>query len=581
MPLPIVRITAMLLVLFTWGSLGTDAVDLYQLGPDSLARHPGVPKGRVEAFDFAESKVFAGTTRGCWLYIPAQYDGAKPAALMVFQDGHAYVSETGQVRVPIVFDNLIASGEMPVTIGLFINPGHQGGDGPPANGWGNRSNRSFEYDTLSSDYARFLIEELIPDVTKKWNLNLINDPAMHAICGMSSGGICAWTAAWERPDYFQKVLSHIGSFTNIRGGDVYPGMIRKTERKPIRVFLQDGANDLNNAHGSWPLANQQMARSLAYMGYEFKFEFGNGAHNGKHGGAIMPDSLRWLWNPVVHPERKVDSTDVIEQVPWELVGEGYQFTDAACAHPNGDFYFSDLPSGTVYRVRAATGKPEPWLEKGPKISGMKFGPDGHLYAAVQGYLDDQPGGTRKRIVRIDSNTREIIEITNSVEPNDLVVSPSGWIYYTDTAAGAVAHLPITARGFSGPAPAVRGIVKPNGIALSADGTRLVVSEYGGVHAWSYDLDDAGEVSGGQRNLKLLKPENKPNSGGDGMTLDASGTAWITSHAGIQVFGRDGKLSRILAPPQAKAIVSCARAGSFGEYLYVCCSDKVYRVNVSR
>ena len=122
MPLPIVRITAMLLVLFTWGSLGTDAVDLYQLGPDSLARHPGVPKGRVEAFDFAESKVFAGTTRGCWLYIPAQYDGAKPAALMVFQDGHAYVSETGQVRVPIVLDNLIASGEMPVTIGLFINP---------------------------------------------------------------------------------------------------------------------------------------------------------------------------------------------------------------------------------------------------------------------------------------------------------------------------------------------------------------------------------------------------------------------------------------------------------------------------
>lgn len=553
--------------------------DLYELGPDSLQRHPGVPEGKVVRFDFHQSEVFQGTTRACWLYIPAQYDGSKPAALMVFQDGHAYVGERGQMRVPIVFDNLIARGDMPITIGLFINPGHRGGDGPDANGWGSRNNRSFEYDTPSGDYARFLIDELIPYITTKWDLNLTDNPEMRAICGMSSGGICAWTAAWERPDYFQKVLSHIGSFVNIRGGYIYPAIMRKTDRKPIRVFLQDGSNDLNNDHGNWPLANIQMARSLAYVGYDFHFVFGDGGHNGNHGGAILPESLKWLWKPAVEEDPKtiVDKVQ-IENPDWELVGEGYQFTDAACAHSNGDFYFSDLPSGTIYRVPTSTAKPEIWLEKGPKVSGMKFGPDGHLYAAVQGFLD-QDRNNRKSIVRIHSETRSITEIANNVNPNDLVVTDSGWIYFTDTGAGAVVHVPITARGLSRPAPVARGIARPNGIALSQDGKRLIVSEYGGQHAWTFDLGEDGYVSGGEKDRLLFKPEDRADTGGDGMTMDIKGRTWITSAAGIQVFDAEGKLHQILARPQDKGTVSCALAGRHFEYLYVCSSDKIFRLKL--
>jgi enterochelin esterase family protein len=267
------------------------AADDYKLGADSKEQR-GVPRGKVTKHTWT-STIFPGTVRDYWVYVPAQYDGKRPACVMVFQDGVWYVDCKGQFRVPTVFDNLIHQKAMPVTIGIFLNPGTvpAGRSGQKA-----RDNRSFEYDTLSDQYARFLEKELLPAVGKKYKLR--KGAANRAIGGISSGGICAFTVAWQRPDLFGKVLSHVGSFTNIRGGDVYPGLIRKTERKPIRVFLQDGSNDLDNLHGNWPLANQQMAAALKYAKYDYKFVFGDGGHNGKHGGAILPASLRWLWRGV-------------------------------------------------------------------------------------------------------------------------------------------------------------------------------------------------------------------------------------------------------------------------------------------
>jgi enterochelin esterase family protein len=275
--------------------------DEYQLGPDSH-RKEGVPQGKVTEHVWKDSEVFPGTIRRYWVYVPQQYDGSQPAAVMVFQDGHAYVGEEGQFRAPVVMDNLIHEGAMPVTIGIFIDPGHKKDELPPKPGWNPRpENRSFEYDTLSADYATFLLDEILPAVGKEYKLT--DNPELRGICGISSGGICAFTVAWERPDAFRKVLSHVGSFTNIRGGHVYPALIRKTEKKPLRVFLQDGSGDLDNAHGNWPLSNQQMAAALKYAGYDHQFVYGSGAHNGIHGGAILPDSLRWLWRGSKQAER--------------------------------------------------------------------------------------------------------------------------------------------------------------------------------------------------------------------------------------------------------------------------------------
>jgi len=280
-------IPAFLLAVLSSGAL---AADEFKLDP-LAAEKPDVPHGTVTKMEPWTSGIYEGTVRDWWIYAPAQYSAEKPASLMVFQDGHDYVNLKGHWRVPTVFDNLIARGDMPVTIAVFINPGHDG-KSKPQSPW-RVSNRSVEYDTLGDKYSRFLLEEIIPEVRKKYRLT--DNPAGWAIGGASSGGICSFTAAWERPDRFGKVFSTIGSFTNIRGGNVYPYLVRVTERKPIRIFLQDGSNDIDNQFGSWPLANEMMAASLRYMKYDMEFVMGEGAHNSNHAGSIFPEAMKWLW----------------------------------------------------------------------------------------------------------------------------------------------------------------------------------------------------------------------------------------------------------------------------------------------
>ena len=266
-----------------------------QLGPDSQVQE-GVPKGRVEGPFTFKSKVLAITVRRYWVYVPAQYQADKPACVLVFQDGARAINPRGALRVPTVMDNLIAKKEMPVTIGIFITPGQRGEDFPETIGTGNPNNRSVEYDSLGDAYARFLVEEMLPEVGKTYKLT--DDPEGRAIGGASSGAICAWTVAWERPDQFRKVISMIGSFTDIRGGHVVPDLVREADKKPIRVFVQDGAQDNRNERNpkrDWHLQNRAMVAALQEKGYDMKHVFGEGGHSDNHGGAILPDILRWIW----------------------------------------------------------------------------------------------------------------------------------------------------------------------------------------------------------------------------------------------------------------------------------------------
>ena len=288
----------------------------YQLSPDSLPQ-AGVPKGKLEGpFQF-RSRIIAGTVRRYWIYVPAQYTGEQPANVLVFQDGQRATNPTGPLRVPQVLENLIHKKEIPVTIGIFITPGHRAENYPDDLGTGNPNNRAAEYDSLSDTYARFLVEEMLPEVGKTYKFTA--DPAGRAIGGTSSGAICAFTVAWQRPDQFRNVISMIGSYTSIGyrppqegtpmtpGGDLYPTLIRKNPIKPIRIFLQDGSNDLDNQHGNWFLSNQQMLAALNYANtaadtrkdtgprYEVNHAWGDGAHSDAHGGAILPDILRWIW----------------------------------------------------------------------------------------------------------------------------------------------------------------------------------------------------------------------------------------------------------------------------------------------
>ena len=300
----------------------------YPLTADSL-RHQGVPRGRLEGpFEF-HSKVFAGTVRQYWIFVPAQYDGRTPASLLVFQDGQRATNPEGSLRVAAVMENLIHKGDIPVTIGIFVTPGNRSEYYPNDLGMSNPDHRAEEYDALDDDYTRFLIDELLPEVARKYRLT--DDPGQRAIGGTSSGAICAFTVAWHRPDVFRKVISMIGSYVSIGyrpahdgkpmtpGGDLYPTLIRKSPIRPLRIFLQDGSNDLDNEHGNWFLVNQQMLAALQWANaeadskqlsgprYEVAHTWGDGMHSDVHGGAVLPDILRWLW--------RGDATKRARQVP--------------------------------------------------------------------------------------------------------------------------------------------------------------------------------------------------------------------------------------------------------------------------
>lgn len=342
-----IRPSILIILLILSQHFSLPAADDYQPGPDSKEQ-PGVPKGEVMKFKFENSKFFPGTARNYWVYVPKQYDPDIPACVYVNQDGV-------QNNAPVVFDNLIHKKEMPVTIGVFIMHGRVKASSTNAL---DRFNRSYEYDGLGDSYARFVLEEILPEVEKKTAadgrpIRLSKNGNDRAIGGSSSGAICAFTAAWERPDAFSRVFSTIGTFVGLRGGNVYPTLIRKFEPKAICVFLQEGSGDQNIYGGDWWMANQEMERALTFAGYEIHHVWGDGGHNGKHATAIFPDALRWLWKDWPAPVRagagSPQLTDIL--VPgegWQLVAEGYKFTEGPAVNAKGEVFF------TTFRTAAST-----------------------------------------------------------------------------------------------------------------------------------------------------------------------------------------------------------------------------------
>ena len=551
---------------------------------DDAVPRDDVPRGTVEDMPTFESKIFENTTRDWAIYVPAQYRKEEPAALMIFQDGHSYRDINGRFRVPVVFDNLIARGDMPPTIAVFINPGHEESKQKPDSPW-KSSNRSFEYDSLGDRYARFVLDEIIPEVEKRYTVS--KDPEMRAICGASSGGICAFTVAWERPDAFRKVLSTIGSFTNLRGGNVYPSLIRKTEPKPIRIYMADTSADIDNAFGSWPWANQQMASALKYMGYDVRFDWAEGyAHSADHGGALFPDAVKWLWRKESHTPVLDTSGDLggdltllnllIPGQAWEVVADNLGFADALCADKDGNIYFCDMKAPAVYRISAADGTRTEIAKE--SVSGLEFGPDGLLYACQ---------GSKSRVISINITNGEVKTVAEGVKPNDLAVTNDGFVLITDTGASQVTAINSKTGEVK---PVDTGITKPNGIAISNDGGTLAVSDYGGTHTWTFRVSAEGVLDAKMPTMPMRLPidpkgEFKFNEAppyvatslGDGMAVDKVGRYYVTSALGVQIFDPTGRPCGVLPKVDKDLpLTTCILAGSDHSTLYIAHGAKIYR-----
>lgn len=548
---------------------------------DAVARDD-VPHGKVEQMEPWESQIFPGTTRDWSIYVPAQYRNDQPAALMIFQDGERMRDVEGRWRIPIVFDNLIARGDMPPTIAVFINPGNDATKPNPNN---RASNRSFEYDSLGNRYVRFLLEEIIPQVEQKYRIS--NDPNLRAIGGSSSGAICAFTAAWERPDVFRKVYSSVGSFTNIRGGNVYPALVRKTEPKPIRVYMADTSGDIDNAAGSWPWANQQMASALKYMSYDTRFDWAEGyAHNADYSSTHFPEAMKWLWRtepyqPVLDTKGDLggDLTLLKLLIPgesWEVAADNLGFADALCSDADGNLYFSDMKAPAVYRINAGDGTRTEIAREA--VSGMKLAGDGLLYGCQ---------GAKKQVISINPENGAVKVIASGVTPNDVAITNDGFLLITETGAQQVTCINIKTGEAT---PVDTGITKPNGIALSNDGGTLAVSDYGGEFAWMFRVNSEGKLDAKMPVMTMRLPideagEFKPQapppyrtaSLGDGMAVDKSGRYYITSALGVQIFDPTGRPCGVLPKPNRdQPLTTCTLAGPQHSTLYIAHGTAIYR-----
>jgi gluconolactonase len=544
--------------------LAADSPNPYPPGPDSEPQ-AGVPKGeRIRGvFTAGTNSVYPGTVRDYTVYLPQQLDRSKPAPLMVLQDGGGY-------RAEVVFDNLIAKKEIPALVGIFVTPGRVKAQSTNAL---DRFNRSLEYDGLGDAYARFLLTELFPFLERTHSLRLTTNADERAIGGGSSGAIAAFTAAWERPDAFHRVFSSIGTYVGLRGGNVYPTLIRKTEPKPIRIFLQDGENDQNIYGGDWWMANQEMERALQFAGYDVNHAWGTGAHDGYQATQIFPDALRWLWRdypaPVVaNPEKKskqpLMKEVLVEGEGWQLVRDGFQYVEGPAVNAQGEVFFSDVSNNRIHRI-GLDGQITVFAENTGGAIGLMFGPDGRLFACANG---------KKQIVAYDAAAKPTV-IAEDIESNDLCVAHNGNLYVT-----APDHRKIWLITPDGKRRAVDerydSMHHPNGIRLSPDQSLLYVADTQGQFVWSYQIADDGSLEYRQKYFHLHLADGATGSYADGMALDTAGRLYVATGLGVQYCDQAGRVNGIIPKPQNRWLAHIAFGGPNRDVLYAFCSDKVYR-----
>jgi gluconolactonase len=539
------------------------------IGQTSPAPATEVPKGEVLKFSFNQSKIFPGTEREYWVYVPVQYTPDTAACVYVNQDGV-------QWQAPAVFDRLIHAKEMPVTIGVFVMPGRV--KAVNTNDALDRFNRSYEYDGLSDNYARFLLEELLPEVEKQKasdgrSLRLSTNANDRAIGGSSSGAICAFTAAWERPDAFSRVFSAIGTYVGLRGGDRYATLVRKTEPKPIRIFLQDGTNDNNSYGGDWWMANQTMERALTFAGYEVQHAWGDGGHSSAHGTQVFPEAMRWLWKDWPKAVGKGAGSTNLQDIlipgeDWELVADGYRLTEGPVANAKGEVFFTDIPNSKAYRI-GGDGKVAEFLTDTKRANGQAFGPDGRLYSVATG---------EQKVLVYDDQGKAIV-IAEGIAGNDVVVAHNGNIYVTNPGSNNRTPSKVWLIRPGGEKVEVdTGLRYANGVMLSPDQSLLYVADYWSHWVYSYQVQPDGTLQHKQRFYWLHAPDTTDDSAADGLRVDRDGRLYVATSLGIQVCDQAGRVNCIIPTPN-KRITNLCFGGEKFDVLYATCVDRVYKRKV--
>ncbi len=506
--------------------------DQYPPGPDSQI-HGTVAAGKTFTFNLEDSKIFPGTKRTITVYVPAAYHGDKPACVYVGLDGLGFNAAT-------VFDNLIAQHAMPITIGIGVSSGTVASASPPDNP---RFDRSLEFDSLNDRLARFVLEEVLPEVERHTTpdgqpIKLSTDPNDRAIGGGSTGAIAAFTVAWERPDAFRRVFSAIGTYVGMRGGEQYYVLVRKTEPKPLRIFMQDGVHDEwpgGPEMGDWWMSNQTMNRALEFAGYDVRHVWGTGTHNGSHADAVFPDAMRWLWRDWPAPlQARAPGNPVLKEIlqpgeEWQVAADGC--APSIAANPQGKVFYS---GGEI-----TSGQP---LACGPLAGPLAFGSDGKLYTA-------RAQGLNIRALTV-CNSGDVYAVTD----DEL------WLI---RATGEKIRLDGGLKGASG-------------VALSPDGLWLFVAQSLSRYGVSYRVRSDGALDARAPFYDFVVPTWADDSGAAAIAMDRDGRAYVATRLGVQVFDRNGRVAAIMPLPGNVEATSLCFAGHDFDTLYVAGGGKVYR-----
>jgi gluconolactonase len=510
------------------------ASDNYPLGPDSQPQ-ASVAAGKTFSFQLTDSRIFPGTARTITVYVPAAYQGEKAACVYVGLDGLGFNAAT-------VFDNLIAQHAIPVTIGVGVSSGVVASASPPDNP---RYDRSLEFDSLNDRLASFLLEEVLPAVERQPTpdgrpIRLSTNPNDRAIGGGSTGAIAAFTVAWERPDAFRRVFSAIGTYVGMRGGEQYYVLVRKTEPKPLRIFMQDGVHDEwpgGPEMGDWWMSNQTMNRALEFAGYDVRHIWGAGTHNDSQAASVFPDAMRWLWRDWPAAIRAGSPGNPVIQAILQP-GEDWQVSAEGCAP-----LLASNPEG---QIRCGQ----------PASSALAFGADGRLYQARAG------GGIK--VTGRASILGEGLDIHNlTVRNNGDIYAVTGSELWLIRATGEKVRLD-------------QGLKGASGVAISPDGLWLFVSQTLSRTGLSYRLRSDGTLDARAPFYDFEEPAWADDSGAAGIGMDRDGRAYVATRMGVQVFDRNGRVAAILPLPGNAAATSLCFSGHDFDTLYVAGGGKVYR-----
>jgi gluconolactonase len=531
-----------------------------------------VPRGEMIT-GVVHSTVYPGMDGEFQVYVPGSYDPAKPACLLVALDG------LGNAQIPAL-DNLIAKKDIPMMIAIGIHPGMvwRGPEGDPKR-QAMRYNRSFMFDSVNQDFPDYVINEVLPAALKLKTkdgraINISLDPNDRMTMGASSGGIGAFTLAWHRPDQFRRVFSYIGTFVPMRGGNEYSVLVRKTDPKPLRIFLEDGSSDAwNPLFGMWYDANLNMESALSFSGYDVAHAWGTHGHDGGPGSVIFPDVMRWLWRDYPAPiQAKPSNNNMLGDLTlpnegWTKIPQTFQGVAGLAANAKGEVFLSDAPAGAVYRL-GTDDKPGVFQEHGPGIVGEVFGPDGTLYALVP---------SQKKILAFDDKGASRI-LVDGIAGHAITVTHDGTIYVTEPGEHAELPSKIWQIKPTGEKKQVdEGLFPASGIAVHPNGTLLYTAESSSQWVYSYVVQPDGTLADRQPFYWLHSTDLPQNSGAEDLAQDIRGNLYVATRMGVQIADLRGEVDAILPlPTPCGPVRSLCFGGEHFDMLYVTDGVQVFK-----